>query len=219
MTRCYPVALLLEGRPCLVVGGGRIAERKIASLRQAGASVRVVALEVSESVRRMADTGEIELHQRAFAVSDLDGVFLVIVATDNAYLNEHISAECRRRGQLVNVVDQPALCTFYVPATIERGPVSVSISTSGVGPALARHLRQLLEGVVGEEYGQLALLMGELRDEVKVTFDRQPERAAAWKRLLNSEVLDLLRRGETEAARRHARETMGLGAEPEDGVI
>jgi siroheme synthase-like protein len=219
MDRCYPVALLLEGRSCLVVGGGRVAERKIASLRQAGASVRVVALEVSESVRRMAKTGEIELHQRAFAVSDLDGAFLVIVATDNSYLNEHISAECHRRGQLVNVVDQPALCTFYVPATIERGPVSVAISTSGAGPALARHLRELLEGVVGEEYGRLALLMGDLRDEVKAAFAQQSERAMAWQRLLDSEVLDLLRGGETTPARQRAREIIGLGAEPNDRVV
>jgi siroheme synthase-like protein len=207
---CYHIALLLENRPCLVIGAGRIAERKIGSLLDAGGQVRVVALQASEAVSALAASGAIELRLREYEAADLDGMFIVIVATNDAKLNSRVSAECHRRGLLVNVVDQPALCGFYVPAVIDRGPVSIAISTSGASPALSKHLRVLLESVVGEEYGLLSTLMNELRGEVIAAFTHQPERAAAWERLLQSDVLALLRAGEMDQARQYARQTMGL---------
>jgi siroheme synthase-like protein len=210
MTSTYPVSLLLDGRACLVVGAGRVAERKIAALLNAGAVVRVVALEACAAVQELADRGDIELSLRQFRDADLDGVFIVIVATDDTELNQRVSAECDRRGLLVNVVDQPALCNFYVPAVIERGPITLAVSTGGASPALAKHLRVLLEDTVGEEYGRLAELMAELRAEVIAAHDQQSDRAAAWERVLASEVLDLLRRDETDQARRRARELLGL---------
>lgn len=208
--RCYQIALLLENRSCLVVGAGRIAERKIASLVDAGGRVRVVALEANPAVEAFAASGQIDLHLREYVPSDLDDAFVVIVATDNAELNARVSAKCHQRGILVNVVDQPALCSFYVPAVIERGPVSLAISTSGASPALAKHLRVLLEDTIGEEYGQLSTLMHELRGEVRAAFAEQPERAEAWERLLQSEVLVLLRERKLDQARQYAREIMGL---------
>jgi siroheme synthase-like protein len=187
-----------------------VAERKIASLLNAGAAVRVVALEACAAVQELADRGDITLSLRQFSDADLDGVFIVIVATDDAELNQRVSAECDRRGLLVNVVDQPPLCNFYVPAVIERGPITLAVSTGGASPALARHLRVLLEDTVGEEYGRLAELMAELRAEVIAAYEQQSDRAAAWERVLGSEVLDLLRRDETDQARRRTRELLGL---------
>jgi precorrin-2 dehydrogenase/sirohydrochlorin ferrochelatase len=207
---CYQIALLLENRPCLVVGAGRIAERKIGSLLEAGGKVRVVALEAVPEVAELAKTGQIELHLREYIPADLDQAFVVIVATNDAALNSRVSAECHQRGILVNVVDQPALCSFYVPAVIERGPISIAISTSGASPALTKHLRMLLEDTVGEEYGRLSALMHELRGEVKAAFAEQSERAEAWERLLRSEILSLLGEDEMEPARRYAREVMRL---------
>jgi precorrin-2 dehydrogenase/sirohydrochlorin ferrochelatase len=210
MERIYPIALVMEGRPCLVVGGGRVAERKIESLLQAGATVRVVALAATEAVQALARERLIELRLGAYAPDDLEGAFVVIVATNDATLNAGISEECGRRGLLVNVVDQPALCSFYVPAVVERGPVSIAISTGGAGPALAKRLRVMLEEIVGEEYGRLALLMDELRGEVIAAYDRQPDRAAAWNRLLDSDILELLQDGPFSQARQAARRIMGL---------
>ncbi|NSW57533.1 MAG: bifunctional precorrin-2 dehydrogenase/sirohydrochlorin ferrochelatase [Armatimonadetes bacterium] len=212
MSHGFPISLRVDGQRCLVVGGGRIAERKINSLLRAGAMVRVVARDPSPMVRQLAGDGTLELHVRDYSHPDLDDVFLVIVATDDAALNATVSEECRRRRLLVNVVDQPALCNFYVSAQIERGPVSISVSTGGTAPALAKHLRILLESVVGEEHGHLAELMGELRPEVLAKFDRQSDRAAAWQRLLQSDILDRLRQGVTDSAREHARELMGLNS-------
>ena len=210
MAHIYQVALLLEGRPCLVIGGGRVAARKVRSLLNAGAKVRVVAREATEPIRHLAEEGILDLQVREFVPEDLEGAFLAIVATDDADLNEGASAECHRRGVLVNVVDQPALCSFYVPAVVERGPISIAISTGGASPALARRLRERLEEAVGEEYGALAALMGELRGEVLAAFTEQSERAEAWRRLLDSDVLDLLAQGETEEAKESARRVMGI---------
>lgn len=210
MPPSYPATLLLSGRPCLVIGGGRIAERKIKSLLHAAAAVRVVTREATPTVADLAATGAIALRLGEYSDADLDGVFLVIVATNDADLNRRVSAECRRRGLLVNVVDQPHLCNFYVPALLERGPVSLAISTGGASPALAKHLRVLLEAVVGEEYGELSELMASLRGELFDRYDTQADRAAAWQRLLQSDVLELLRRGERAQARQRARELLGL---------
>lgn len=214
MTQVYPIALLLEKRPCLVVGGGRVAERKVESLLAAGAQVTVVATRATEAITAWAEAGRIALHLRPYAPDDLQDALVVIVATDDAELNARISAECHQRGTLVNVVDQPALCNFYVPAVVERGPISIAISTGGASPALARDLRKLVERTIGEEYGLLAGLMSELRGEVIAAHERQEDRAAAWNRLLESDVLDMLRRGETDRARGQARETMGLPPGP-----
>jgi len=187
-----------------------VAARKVRSLLNAGAKVRVVAREATEPIRRLAEEGILDLQVREFVPEDLEGAFLAIVATDDADLNEGASAECHRRGVLVNVVDQPALCSFYVPAVVERGPISIAISTGGASPALARRLRERLEEAVGEEYGALAALMGELRGEVLAAFTEQSERAEAWRRLLDSDVLDLLAQGETEEAKESARRVMGI---------
>ncbi len=210
MPPSYPATLLLSGRPCLVIGGGRIAERKINSLLHAAAAVRVVTREATPAVADLAATGAIALRLGEYSDADLDGVFLVIVATNDADLNQRVSAECRRRGLLVNVVDQPHLCNFYVPALLERGPVSLAISTGGASPALAKHLRVVLEAVVGEEYGELSELMAGLRGEMFDRYDEQADRAAAWQRLLDSDVLELLRRGERAQAQERARELLGL---------
>lgn len=210
MSQGYPITLLLDGRPCLVVGAGRIAERKIASLLHSGASVHVVAREASAAVQEQAARDALRLSRRDYCDTDLDGVFLVVVATNDAALNAQVSTTAQARGLLVNVVDQPPLCNFYVPAVIERGPITLAVSTTGASPALAKHLRVLLEDVVGDEYGRLSALMAELRADMFATYDRQPDRAAAWERLLASDILDWLRRDDADAARRHAREILGL---------
>lgn len=211
---CYQIALKLENRLCLVIGAGRVAERKIDGLLKAGAKVRVVACEANAAVAALAACGQIELDLRAYEPGDLDGVFLVIVATSDAAVNSRVSVECQQRGLLVNVVDQPALCNFYVPAVVQRGPISLAVSTGGASPALSRHLRLLLEDVLGEEYGLLGTLMQELRGEVAASLASQPERAAAWKRLLQSDVLVLLRAGESARARQRARQILGLPPAP-----
>ncbi len=210
MNRHYPVSLLLEGRPCLVVGAGRVAERKVQSLLAAGARVRAVGPEATVGLQRLAAGGEVELELRAAGPEDLAGAWLVIIATDDPDLNGRLFAEADRRGLLVNVVDAPALCNFHVPATVARGPVQVAVSTGGAAPALAKRLRQLLEQTLPPEWGYLAAMMGELRPQVMERWPTPREREAAWNRLLDSDVLRLMAEDQHHEARRRAREVLGL---------
>ena len=148
----FPVFLKLTGRPCLVVGAGRVGEPKIEGLLAAGATVKVVAPEVTDAVSQWARVGKISWQARRFKPSDLYGVFLVVVATSYRELNDSIYREAQRRGVLCNVVDDPPRCDFYYPAVVSRGKLQIAISTNGQSPALAQRLRRELEQQFGSDY-------------------------------------------------------------------
>ncbi|HEY3396492.1 MAG TPA: bifunctional precorrin-2 dehydrogenase/sirohydrochlorin ferrochelatase [Armatimonadota bacterium] len=213
MKQPYLISLVLAGRTCLVAGGGPVAERKVIGILDAGAQVRVRSPRVTPRLEQLAAQGAIDLARRPVTAEDLEGVFLIFAATDNAAVNAWLAAEAARRGFLLNVADQPELCSFYVPAVVSRGPVTLAVATGGASPLLARRLRERLETVIGEEYGRLAELLDDLREEVKTTLPTPPERAAAWERVLDSPVLELLVQGETAAARAEARRQLGLPPE------
>src|SRR5215467_3738354 len=157
------MVLKLEGRPCLVVGAGDVAEGKIAGLLDAAAKVRVVAPKATQQVKSWSVDGQIEWLARPCEPSDLDGMFLVVAATDSPELHENIHAEARRRGVLCNVVDVPELCDFYYPAVAQRGALQIAVSTSGQSPALAQRLRKELEEQFGPEYEAWLRQLGEER--------------------------------------------------------
>ena len=158
--------LKLEGKCCLVVGAGTVAEGKISGLLDAAAQVRVVAPEATAQVRSWAAAGQIEWLARPCAPSDLEGMFLVVAATDSQELHENIYAEARRRGVLCNVVDVPEFCDFYYPAVAQRGPLQIAVSTSGQSPALAQRLRKELEEQFGPEYEAWLHQLGEEREKL-----------------------------------------------------
>jgi precorrin-2 dehydrogenase len=157
------MVLKLAGRPCLVVGAGAVAESKISGLLDAAAKVRVVAPEATEQVKSWAATGQIEWLARPCEPSDLEGMFLVVAATDSHELHENLHAEARGRGVLCNVVDVPELCDFYYPAVAQRGALQIAVSTSGQSPALAQRLRKELEEQFGPEYEAWLQQLGEER--------------------------------------------------------
>jgi precorrin-2 dehydrogenase/sirohydrochlorin ferrochelatase len=148
----FPLFLKLEGRPCLLVGAGRIGEGKLKSLLRAGARVTVVAPIATAGVQRLAKSAEIVWHKRNFTARDLDGMFLVVVATSSHPANARIFEQARRRGVLCNTVDDPANCDFYYPAVLRRGNLQIAISTGGSSPELASRLRKELETCFGPEY-------------------------------------------------------------------
>jgi uroporphyrin-III C-methyltransferase / precorrin-2 dehydrogenase / sirohydrochlorin ferrochelatase len=212
----FAAFILLEGSPCVVIGGGAVAARKAASLLVAGARVTVIAPEVSAEMAGLVQAGSVQHVGRSYERGDLTGSRLVFAATDDPAVNAAIFQEATELGILVNVVDDPAHCSFIVPAHFERGPVSVAISTGGASPALARHLRERLEEAVPPAYGELADLLGRLRAEVKAGGAAMGERLRRWESVLNSDVLSLLERGKTQEAEARARELLGLpaGEEP-----
>ncbi len=202
----YPIGMDLSNRRCVVVGGGKVAQRKVETLREFGARVVVVSPEVTSRLREMAEDGSMELVTAEYEPRVLDGAFLVIAATDDREVNEAVSAEAQRRGILVNVVDDPELCTFFVPATVRRGDLLISVSTSGKSPYYARWIREHIQEHIGPECGELAEILGDLRDEVKSIYTSPEERIRAYERVVKSDVLELLRQGRREEAYARARE-------------
>src|SRR5437762_12607673 len=166
MTSLSPMFLKLEGRPFLVVGAGTVAEGKINGLLLSGAAVRVVAPRANAAVEEWARKGAIRWEAREFSPADLDGVFLVIVATSSTHVNEAVFHEAQRRNVLCNVVDDPQHCDFYYPAVVRRGQLQIAISTAGESPALAQKLRRELESQYGPEYEGWVEQLGKRRREL-----------------------------------------------------
>lgn len=189
-----------------MIGGGKVAERKVETLREFGARVVVVSPEVTARLADMAADGSVELIRGTYESGVLDGAFIVIASTDDREVNRGVSDEAKRRGILVNVVDDPELCTFFVPAMVRRGDLTVSVSTSARSPFLAKRVRERLESCIGPEYTELAELMGWVRDEVKARYSVQKQRTAAYNRVLDSNVMELLREGRREEAYAKAQE-------------
>ncbi|MCL6628100.1 MAG: bifunctional precorrin-2 dehydrogenase/sirohydrochlorin ferrochelatase [Armatimonadetes bacterium] len=201
----YPVNLDLRGRKCIVVGGGNVAERKVRVLLDFDANVIVVAPQLTIGLEEMADAGKIEHINEPFRPEFLQEAFLAIAATDDRETNSAVSSKAQELGVLVNVVDDPELCTFLVPAIVRRGNVVISISTSGKSPILAKQIKEKVESCIGPEYQYLADMLGALRDEIKAKYEDSAERKLAYQRILDSEVLDLLAQGKHEEAFERAR--------------
>jgi precorrin-2 dehydrogenase/sirohydrochlorin ferrochelatase len=153
----------LNDRSCLVVGAGNIGEQKIAGLLETGARIRVIAIEATATVREWAREGKIELELRPYRSSDLEDVFLTVVATSSRTLNERIYGEAQARRVLCNVVDVPDLCDFFYPSIVRRGDLQIAVSTAGQSPSLAQKIRQQLEKQFGPAYAAWVAQLGETR--------------------------------------------------------
>jgi precorrin-2 dehydrogenase/sirohydrochlorin ferrochelatase len=159
----FPVFLKLKGRRCLVVGAGMVGEAKVRTLLEGGADVQVVGPKATATIKQWRRKGKLIWHARSFQPSDLEGMFLVVVATSSRQLNEYVCQEAVRRRVLCNVVDDPAHGDFYYGAVVRRGPLQIAISTSGCSPALAQRLKRELEKQFGPEYEAWVEQLGETR--------------------------------------------------------
>lgn len=184
----FPMFLKLEGRACLVVGAGTIAAPKVESLLRAGAEVKVVAPEAKQTLREAV--GRIRWVRREFAAADLDGMFLVIAATDRQAVNHAVAEEARRRGILCNSVDDPPDCDFFYPSVVRRGDLQIAISTAGKSPALAQRLRAEIDAALEEKTGQWLDDVGEIRLKILERFAPNEARKAALHLLAQREVCE-----------------------------
>jgi precorrin-2 dehydrogenase/sirohydrochlorin ferrochelatase len=165
----FPIFLKLQDRPCLVIGAGEIAESKIHSLLTAGARVTVVSPEAKPDLVALADEGRFTWHRRAYVESDLDGVFLVVAATDEMEVNASVYQDAESRNILCNAVDDPPNCDFYFPSVVRRDKLQIAISTAGESPALAQQLRKEIDEQLPNDLGPWLDDLGELRREVLAT--------------------------------------------------
>lgn len=199
MTQRYAMMVDLKRRPCLVVGGGRVAERKAKSLIDSGAHVKLVSPTATPRIKEWAFAGTIDWINRTYREEDNDNQFLVIAATNNKNVNRQVHQAAILRKQWVNVADQPELCNFTVPATVRRGNLQIHISTNGACPAVTKKIRCELEEIYGGEYELYLDLMQEIRKiiQVKVTDDRL--RYRLLKELVSEQWVRLCREEPTEA--------------------
>ena len=189
-TELLPIFLDMQGRPCLVVGGGTTAARKTGNLLRAGAALTIVAPTLCETLARRARAGEFRHLARPFEPGDIAGNRLVIAATDDPAVNRRIAALAGEAEIPVNVVDDPDACTFVLPSIVDRAPVTVAISTGKASPVLARLLRTRLESLIPAGYGRLAELSGRYRERVKARFTEQRDRRRFWDRVLQGAVAE-----------------------------
>ncbi|MBS4025610.1 MAG: bifunctional precorrin-2 dehydrogenase/sirohydrochlorin ferrochelatase [Clostridia bacterium] len=210
MANLYPVYVNLVKQKCLVVGGGEVAERKVISLVECDATVTVISPECTQFLRQLAEEGKIDYIQRRYDPGDLEDAFLVISATDNQEVNKLVASSCFSKGILVNIVDVPDLCNFFVPSVVRRGDLTISISTGGKSPLLASKLRKELEGQFGEEYQQYLEIMGRVRQQVLTECDDPSKRKAIFQRLVESDILQLLREGKEFSAKERVNQCLSL---------
>ncbi|MGE0884172.1 MAG: bifunctional precorrin-2 dehydrogenase/sirohydrochlorin ferrochelatase [Blastocatellales bacterium] len=204
MMRYYPIFLDLKDRRVLVVGGGVIAEGKARQLIDAGARVSVVSLTLTEPMTRWNQRGEIEWREGVFAENDLDGVWLVISATDDRAVNSEVARASAERGLLCNVVDQTEFCNFITPALITRGRLQIAVSSSGGSPSVAQRVKREIGQLIGDEYSTLLEIAAEIRPEAKRLIPNFEHRRQLLHEFAESEAIDLLRDGKYDEARQLA---------------
>jgi uroporphyrin-III C-methyltransferase / precorrin-2 dehydrogenase / sirohydrochlorin ferrochelatase len=197
MTMDYlPIFQDVRDKPCLVVGGGATAARKVGSLLRAGAAVSIVSPNLVDALSIKADAGEVRHIARPFEPSDIMGNRLVIAATDDRAVNRRVAELAREHDIPVNVVDDPDACTFLLPSIVDRSPVVVAISTGKASPVLARLLRTRLESIIPAGYGRLGELCARYRDRVKARFSEQRDRRRFWDRVLEGAVAERIFAGQ-----------------------
>ena len=180
------------------VGGGEVAERKLQNLLECGAEVTVVSPEITPGIRALSESGELHWESREYAEGDLKDVFLAIAATDVRSVNKAVAAEAAGEKVILNVADKPHLCTFIAPAIVRRGEVTVAFSTGGASPALARKLRESLEGSDLLEYAELAETLSQARKKMKrLGAEVHPDR---WQECISADLVDLVKIGESQQA-------------------
>jgi len=206
----FPLFVELEGRPCVVIGGGAVAERKVEGLLAVGAVVTVVSPELDPALARLAIAGRIAHVARPYAAGDLAGATLAFAATDDGGVNAEVAREGRARRVWVNAADDPAHCDAILPAIVRRGAITVAVSTGGASPALARAVRERIEAALPEAYGPLAQVAADARRELRAAGRRAS--AEDWLAALDAGLHALLDGAPFDEAARRLRARLETSA-------
>lgn len=206
--RYYPIFLDIKGKSCIVIGGGKVAKRKVLSLLDAGAKVLVISPQITPALKELVSKKKISCSPKAYASGDLKGFFLAYSATDNPEVNKKVFQEAKKEGILLNVVDVPELCNFIVPSVVERGDLLIAISTSGKSPAMAKKIRRQLEKEFGKEYAVFLDIMGKVRDKVLKRGWESDKNKRIFEKLVNSNMLEWIRHGKKKEINRFIKEAL-----------
>lgn len=200
----YPVFLDLTGRKCLIIGGGRVAERKSAPLLRAGAKVTIISPEITPVLEKRKEKGLLKHIARRYRTADLRSAFVVVVATDSQKINNKVVSDAREHPVLLNVVDNPSLCNFIVPSVLSQGALTIAVSTGGVSPAMARTVRKRLGVLYGTDFSKYLKFLKSIRFKVMKKMRDKRERGLLLRTLASDEMMELLLQKGFDAARKAA---------------
>ncbi|WP_300675345.1 bifunctional precorrin-2 dehydrogenase/sirohydrochlorin ferrochelatase [Desulfoluna sp.] len=209
--RYYPVSLDIMGKACLVVGGGAVGTRKVETLVRCGAQVTVVSKAFTDELKTLAENAPITLTERAYTPADMEGKFLVIVATDDQVFNTQVSKDAETSCKLCNVADYPSACNFVLPSIVQRGDMTLSVSTSGKSPAFAKWMRRKLEVEYGDEYGAFLALMGRVREKLLAEAHEPEAHKPLFEALIAGGLLGKVAAGDKEGIDAFLAEVLGEG--------
>ena len=214
MNTYYPVYIQMHEQPCIVIGGGKIAEGKVAGLLAVNAKVTIISPDLTPHLHELAKQNLMTYIARTYQPGDLTGAFMVICATDHAEINQQVWQEATANQQLVNVVDDTPRCNFIAPSILRKGDLTIAISTSGKAPALAVRLKERLQRELGPEYERFLELAGKLREPLAHHIPDFETRKALWYELVDSEILNALARGNEDSAKEIISQVVGFEFEP-----
>lgn len=208
-----PIFLNIKQRDCLIIGGGDVAARKAELLLKAGACVTIVSPTLNDELNALRQTGRIAYLAEAFQPSHLSNMVLTIAAANEASINRSVSEAAKQAGVPVNVVDNPALCTFIMPSILDRSPIVIAVSSGGSSPVLARMLRARLETLIPAAYGRLAGFAAQFREQVKQRFSHPENRRLFWERVLQGPLAEMIFSGKDQEARRYLHDALENAAD------
>ncbi len=214
-----PIFIDIKQKPCLVVGGGDIALRKINLLLKADARVLCISPQCCEGVQRLADAAKIDYVEKSFEDGDINAQVLIVSATDDVNLNQRVSALASAANIPVNVVDSPDLCSFVMPSIVDRSPIVIAISSAGSAPVLARLIRAKLESTIPHAYGKLAKLAGEFRSQVKAKFSHIEDRRYFWEKAFSGVVAEKVFAGKEQEAAQDLQAQLDDSTDSETGEV
>jgi precorrin-2 dehydrogenase/sirohydrochlorin ferrochelatase len=191
----YPLLMDINHSDCLVVGGGRVGQRKTIALIDCGAKVTVISLDFTDALAKMAESGNPLLLEKEYSAEDLAGKTLVFAATDNRGLNERVKRDSEKRGVLCNIADDPGGSRFIVPSVVERGDLLISVSTSGKSPALARKIKKDISEAYGPEYEEYLVLMGDIRKRVLAGGHDPDNHKLLFRRVIDRDIPLMIKEG------------------------
>lgn len=193
--RYYPVYLDLKGWDVTVIGGGKVAERKVRTLILSEARVTVISPDLTAGLKKLVEAGKVRYIKRRYRKGDLDHAMMILVATDDRSANEEIASSIKGANALINIADIPDKSSFILPSIIERGDLLISISTSGKSPAFAKQIRRELEKTFGREYKLFTDILGHVRKRLLEDIPSEKRRRSIFQRLVKSDILKLLKNG------------------------
>lgn len=203
----YPIFVEMTNRPCVVVGGGVVAERKVEALLNAGATVTVISPSLGGLLHSQVEAGKIRYVGREYRSGDLIEYEMVFVATDDKKVNSVVAQEARERGVWINAADDPSHCDFILPSVLQRGDLVVAVATGGSSPALSRAIREELESYFTRDYAELTEVAAEVRRELRQR--SVSPGAKAWRQALGEGFRRLIAEGKREEAKAHLMDTLG----------